>query len=101
MAQVHITLQPPAPFDFKSPDNWARWRQRFEQYQITSGLADSTPTKQISALLYCLGEEADSVLMSMNATEEDRRDYDAVLQLFDGYFQVRGNVIFERVRFIR
>ena len=76
MAQSHISLQPPPPFDFKSPDEWSRWRRRFEQFRIASGLADSTADKQISTLLYCLGEDAESVLTSTNATEEDRKDYD-------------------------
>ena len=66
-----------------------------------SGLADSAPTKQINTLLYCLGEEADSVLTLTNGTEDDRKDYDRVVQLFDGYFQVRRNVIFERAHFNR
>ena len=101
MAQPHVTLQPPAPFDFKSPDEWSRWRRRFEQYRVASGLADSAPAKQINTLLYCLGEEADSVLTSTNATEDDRKEYDRVVQLFNGYFQVRRNVIFEHARFNR
>ena len=101
MAQSHISLQPPPPFDFKSPDEWSRWRRRFEQFRIASGLADSTADKQISTLLYCLGEDAESVLTSTNATEEDRKDYDKVLKLFDDFFQVRRNIIFERARFNR
>ena len=100
MAQ-HITLQPPPPFDFKSPDAWSRWRRRFEQFRIASGLVDGTSAKQVSTLLYCLGEEADIVLTTVNATSDDRQDYDRVLQLFDNYFKVRRNVIFERARFNR
>ena len=96
-----INLQPPPSFDFKSPDTWSRWRRRFEQFRIASGLADDTPARQTSTLLYCLGEEADSVLTTMNATAENRSDYDKVMELLDGYFQVRRNVIFERARFDR
>ena len=100
MAQ-QISLQPPPPFDFKSPDSWSRWLRRFEQFRVASGLADESTKKQISTLLYCLGEESESVLASVNATEDDRKDYDKVLELFDGYFNVRRNVIFERARFNR
>ena len=98
---MSINLQLPPSFDFKSPDTWSRWRRQFEQFRIASGLADDTPARQTSALLYCLGKEADSVLTSMNATAEDRSDYDKVMELLDGYFQVRRNVIFERARFNR
>ena len=31
-------LQPPAPFSFKSPDEWPKWKKSFEQFQAASGL---------------------------------------------------------------
>ena len=75
MAQLQ--LQPPAPFNFKAPDEWPRWRRRFEQFRIASGL------------------------ISTNATEADRADYALVIGKFDAFFRVRLNVIFERARFNR
>ena len=45
--------------------------------------------KQISTLLYCLGEEAEAVLMSTNETTEDQAGYKKVLEKFDSFFQVR------------
>ena len=99
MAQIH--LQPPDPFDFKSPDDWPRWRRRFEQFRSAAGLQDASATKQVNTLLYCLGEEAESVLMSTNITEEERKDYSKVIEKFDDFFKVRRNVIFERARFNR
>ena len=101
MSEPHIPLQPPPPFNFKSPDEWSRWRRQFEQFRVASDLTESTAAKQVSILLYCLGEEADSVLTSVNATEDDRKDYTRVLVLFDNYLKVRRNVIFERERFNR
>ena len=68
MAQLQ--LQPPAQFDFKNPDDWPRWKRRFEQFRVASGMSDDAPTKQISTLLYCLGEEAEAVLASTNASVE-------------------------------
>ena len=49
--------------------------------------------------MYCLGEEAESVLMSINITEEERKDYSKVIEKFDDFFKVCRNVIFERARF--
>ena len=60
------TLQAPGPFQFNSPDEWSKWRRRFEQYRVASGLAKEDNERQVSALLYCLGEEADDVLTSTN-----------------------------------
>lgn len=73
MAQIR--LQPPDPFDFRNPDDWQRWRRRFQQFREASGLSEATAGKQISTFLYCLGEEAESVLASTNTTAADRRDF--------------------------
>ena len=55
----------------------------------------------MSTLLYCLGEEAESVLVSMSATKEDRKDHDSIIAKLDAFFNVRRNVIFERAQFNR
>ena len=57
--------------------------------------------KQVSTLLYCLGEQAEAVLTSTNATADERAVYATVLSKFDEFFKVRKNVIFERARFNR
>ena len=99
MAQLR--LEPPAPFNFRTPDDWPRWRRRFEQFRVASGLVNDDSIKQVNTLLYCLGEEAEGVLTSTNVTPEERRVYDTVLDKLDGFFKVRRNVIFERARFNR
>ena len=37
MAGIHF--QPPEKFNFKQPDEWPRWSQRFEQFRVASGLS--------------------------------------------------------------
>ena len=98
---AEIRLQTPDPFNFRKPDDWPRWKRRFQQFREASGLSEATATKQISTFLYCLGEEAETVLSSTNATEDDRKDYDRVLAKFDAFFKVRRNIISERARFNR
>ena len=97
MAQVQ--LKPPSPFDFKTPDDWPRWKRRFEQFRVASGLSQDGVSKQVNTLLYCLGEEAEDVLASTNPSQEETRAYDAVMLKFDSFFKIRKNVIFERARF--
>ena len=99
MAQIHF--QPPDPLDFKNPEDWPRWKQRFEQFRVASGLVDQDAKKQVSTLLYCLGEQAETVLSSTNISEEQRKVYDSVIGKFDSFFKVTRNVIFERARFNR
>ena len=57
--------------------------------------------KQVNTLLYCIGEEAESVLNSTNTTEDERKVYQTVLDKFDSFFRVRRNVIYEHTRFNR
>ena len=62
---------------------------------------DQDAKKQVSTLLYCLGEQAETVLVSTNITEEQRKVYDTDIGKFDLFFKVTRNVIFERARFNR
>ena len=86
MAQIR--LQPPDPFDFKTPNDWPRWQRRFEQFRCASGLQEASAQKQVNTLLYYLGEEAESVLNSTNITEDERKEYASVLAKLDEFFQV-------------
>ena len=99
MAQLR--LQAPEPFNFKAPDDWQRWKRRFEQFRVASGLKEESDIKQVSMLLYCLGEEAEAVLESTDITSDDRKRYDKVIEKLDAFFKVRKNVVFERAQFNR
>ena len=79
MAQIQFKL--PDPLNFKLPEDWPLWKQRFEQFHIASSLLDASAKKQVSTLLYCLGEEAETVLASTNITDEQRKVYDTVIIL--------------------
>ena len=97
----NIRLQPPEPFDFTKPDNWMKWKRRFEQFRDASGLSSAAETRQVSTLLYTMGENADNVLTSTDISEENRKRYNSVIAKFDAFFKVRRNVIFERAKFNR
>ena len=92
MAQLR--LEPPEPFNLRTPDDWPRWKQRYEQFRVASGLESEAAVKQVNTLLYCMGEEADSVLASTNVTEEERKVYATVVGKFDSFFKMRRNIIF-------
>ena len=55
--------------------------------------------KQVNTLLYCMGEEFEALLDSMNVNDEEKQDYAVVLVQFDDFFNVRRNIIFECARF--
>jgi len=52
-------------------------------------------------LLYCLGEEAEDILVSTGISNEHWKEYSQVLSKFDTFFHVRKNVIIERAKFNR
>ena len=101
MASFNASLSPPPPFPFDSPDLWPKWKRSFEQYRVAAGLSKESEERQVSTLLYCLGEEAEDILVSTNISEDQRKQYEAVLSKFDGFFRVRKNVIIERAKFNR
>ena len=96
-----VTLNPPEPFNFARPDDWSRWKRRFEQFRVASGLDSESGAKQVSMLLYCMGGEAEMVLTSVGVKKKEKEEYEEVMRKLDKHFQVRRNVIFERARFNR
>ena len=99
MVADSIPVATPEQFDFKRPDEWLRWKRRFEQFLCASGLDKESDERKVSTLLYCLGPDADDVLTSTSIGDEDRKKYSEVVAKLDAHFKVRRNVIFERVRF--
>ena len=67
-----IRLQAPGQFDFSKHDVWPKWKKRFQQYRSASGLGAEGEPRQVDTLLYCMGEEAESVLVSTNVTADQR-----------------------------
>ena len=67
-----VRLQSPDSFDFQAPDEWTKWKRHFENFRSASGLSAEDEPRQVSTLLYCMGEEADDVLTSTSITEAER-----------------------------
>ena len=98
---ANVQLSPPQNFNFKKPDEWQRWRRHFEQFRSASGLSAADKERQISTLLYCLGQDAEEVLASTGITTEQKKKYNDVIAKLDQFFKVRKNTIFECARFNR
>ena len=90
-----VCLQPLSSFDFKTPDEWPRWKQ----FRLASGLSAKDDDRQVSTLLYCMGDNAEDTLASINISNADRKKYDMVIDQFDRFFKVRKKAIFERALF--
>ena len=73
MAEIH--LQAPDLFNFKTPDEWLKWRKRIEQFRVASALDRGVVTKQVNTLLYCMGEESEALLDSMNVRNKTMQSF--------------------------
>ena len=91
-----INLCPPALFDF---EEWCKWKTRFEQFCLASGLSGESGQRQVSSLMYCMGENAEEVLATTNITNERKKEYTEVVRKFDKYFKVRKNLVYECASF--
>ena len=80
-----VQLKPRDNFDFSKPDNWEKWRKRFEQYRVAFGLKQEDEPRQVTTLLYSMGEEAESVLSSTGINDADREKYDAMKAKCDAF----------------
>ena len=74
-----VKLQPTSPFNFQSPDEWPHWKWRFEQFRQASGLLSEGDSRQVSTLLYCMGETTEDVLSSTDITAEEKHMYASVI----------------------
>ena len=73
MKTYTVSLQPPATFRFDRPDEWAKWKQHFKQFRQASSLSAQSEARQVSTLLYTLGEDSEDVLPSTNISSDSRK----------------------------
>ena len=89
----------PEPFDFSNTDDWPKWIRQFERFRQSSELNGKSEEKQVSTLIYSIGDAADDIYQSFRLTEEGERSYEVVKKKFDDYFMKKKNVIYERAKF--
>ncbi|UYV68134.1 hypothetical protein LAZ67_5003141 [Cordylochernes scorpioides] len=96
MAQI----QPPETFDFSTPNEWPKWRKRFERYLVVSGMKKKEEADKIDLFMYLMGDRADDIFRTFKfKKEEEATKIDSVLKAFDSHFCVRKNIIYERAKF--
>ena len=80
-------------------ENWRKFRQEFELYMIASG-HDGKPEKQkVALLLHVARKQAIDVFNTFALTEEQKADYDVVVQRFEIYCSPKTNETYERYMF--
>ena len=84
---------------FWCPNDWTKWKRRFDRYLAVSGLQGKSEELQISSLIYCMGDEAEDILATFELSDEDAKKYETVVTKFKDHFNRKKNIIFERARF--
>ena len=78
-------------------ENWRRFKQQFEIYQIASGLDKKDGKVQAMALLHVVGIEALEVYNTFQwDTEGDNVKVDKIMEKFERHCNPRKNLTFER-----
>lgn len=89
----HIT--PPDLFQFSTPTEWPKWKQRFLRFRTASGLNTKSDEEQVDALIYFMGDKAEDIFLAFTLTDAEEKNFQVVLNKFDDHFIVKRNVIFE------
>ncbi|UYV63401.1 hypothetical protein LAZ67_2003965, partial [Cordylochernes scorpioides] len=89
----------PEPFNFSNPGDWPKWIRRFERFRQASGLINNPENEQVNMLVYCMGDNADDILLSCKIASDQLENYDKVIECFESHFIPRRNIIYERARF--
>ncbi|UYV67682.1 K02A2.6-like [Cordylochernes scorpioides] len=93
-------IQPPETFDFSTPNEWPKWRKRFERYLVVSGMKKKEEADKIDLFMYLMGDRADDIFRTFKfEKEEEATKFDSVLKAFGSHFCVRKNIIYERAKF--
>jgi hypothetical protein len=90
----------PENFDFdgaNTAQRWTKWRKQFETYHVAAELKKKEADVQVAILLHAAGSEAQEIHSQfVFENEEDKKDTQKILDLFEAYCKPRKNVVFER-----
>ena len=61
---------------------WPKWKHQFEQYRQASRLVEKDEQRQISTLLYYLGEEAEEILATNHISDKNKKKYQSYWRIW-------------------
>ena len=92
-------MPPHKNFSFSKPKEWSKWFCRFQRFCQASGLTDKSSENQVNTLVYTMGNVANIILSYFGLTDDEKKNYDMVVEKFERYFVKKRNVIFDTARF--
>ena len=100
---MHFGLPPPEPLYLSGgniSENWKKFKQKFTNYEIATGINKKESATRVVTLLTVIGNDAIDVFntITWNAEGDDAK-IDKVLQKFEEHCEPKKNVSYERYKF--
>lgn len=80
-------------------DNWARFKEQWENYELAVDLTEASAEKRAAAFLTCMGGEACDTYRSLALPAEDKRDISKITDAFETFCVGAVNVTYKRYLF--
>ena len=79
--------------------NWEFFRQRWEDYEVATGLDKQTSKIRLASLRSVMGKDCLQTFLNLNISAEDRNNVEACMTVLENYFKPQHNVVYERYVF--
>ena len=100
---MHFGLPPPEPLDLSGgniSENWKKFKQKFTNYEIATGINKKETATRVATLLTVIGNDAIDVFNTITwDAEGDDTKIEKVLQKFEEHCEPKKNVSYERYKF--
>ncbi|XP_054723301.1 uncharacterized protein K02A2.6-like [Uloborus diversus] len=80
-------------------DNWRKFKQQFCIYMTAAGNEEKKSEVKVAMLLNAIGEEGIEIFNTFDLSDEDKQDYEKVIEAFELYATPKKNVVVERFIF--
>ena len=69
----------PEQFNFLQPSEWPTWSQRFKRFRLAEKLHKEEGDIQVSALLYAMGDESETIFKTFALTDVEQNYFATVM----------------------
>ena len=80
---------------------WLEWKKRVARYRSAFKLNEESQERRANSLSCVMGHDAEHAFGQLSLTDEERKDFDKVGQVFDSYFQPKTITVHERCKFFQ
>lgn len=80
-------------------ENWRRFKRYFDIYMRAGELTEKSDEIKINTFLNAVGEEAIEVFDTLELNDDQRKNYDEVIEAFEKFCKPKKNTVYERFMF--